>query len=93
MVIRNRCLDRQIGERLKQLRNQLGLRQWQVAEIVGITRSAYTYYELGRCALPLERVVQLAQLYHTTTDYILGVCESAAISHRQVFPQNGFSYK
>ena len=45
--IKSRFIYRQIGQRLKQLRNQKGVSQKVVADYLGVDRSTYTNYEMG----------------------------------------------
>lgn len=58
--------------RLKQLRLHYQMTQRQVADIMGVERSTYTYYELGKSKPNIELIVKLAQLYNVSTDYLLG---------------------
>jgi len=58
--------------RLRDLRAKSGLSQQAVANILGIGRSAYTYYEIGKRLPTSENLFILADLFHVTTDYLLG---------------------
>lgn len=58
--------------RLKALRRRKGMTQTDVSEALGINRSTYAYYETGKTQPDLYTIVQLALLYKTTTDVILG---------------------
>lgn len=63
------------GQRLKELRKTNGLTQQQLADKLGITKSVVSYYELSeRCPSP-EIIIKLADIFHTTTDCLLGVSE------------------
>lgn len=46
--------------------------QQDVAEVLGTTFQYYQKYESGARPIPVERLEILADLYHTSTDYILG---------------------
>lgn len=61
-----------IGERLKQLRTEKGLRQSDIAEIIGVSRAAYTQYELGMNEPDISTIQQLASFFNVSTDYLLG---------------------
>ena len=61
-----------IGERLKQLRTEKKLRQSDIAEIIGVSRGAYTQYELGLSEPDLSTIQQLASFFDVSTDYLLG---------------------
>ncbi|GGE16359.1 transcriptional regulator [Marinithermofilum abyssi] len=58
--------------RLRELRQQHGLRQSDVAKKLGITESAYGYYEQGRREPPYKSLQQLADLFDVSVDYLLG---------------------
>ena len=65
------------AQRLRALRKREGLSQTEVARILGITRTAYNKYESGASA-PSRKLRELAQLYHVSTDYILGAEDALA---------------
>ena len=57
--------------RLKQLRNQRGLTQTEVAAAIGVTRSVVSLYENEMRQPSPEIIIALARLYGVTTDYLL----------------------
>ena len=57
---------------LKLIRKEKGLTQTDVAKVLNITVSAYGNYELGQRSPTPEVLVQLADLFEVTTDFILG---------------------
>jgi transcriptional regulator with XRE-family HTH domain len=59
-----------IGQRVKQLRKSKGLRQWQMAELLGATQPAVHKYENG--ILPeVKRLLTLARIGNTSVEWIL----------------------
>ena len=60
-----------IGERLKSLRAQTGLSGQQVSKILGLSMNAYYSYERNFSTPSCERYIKLAELYHTTVQYII----------------------
>ena len=58
--------------RLRDLRVDKDLAQKQVASYLGIRQTVYSRYERGVQPIPLRRLITLADLYETSTDYILG---------------------
>ena len=52
-----------IGEKLRRCRTNCGLSQQQVADVLGVNRATYTYYEVGRNEPSLKTIVKLAQLF------------------------------
>ncbi|MBR7142583.1 MAG: helix-turn-helix transcriptional regulator [Clostridia bacterium] len=63
--------------RLKDLREDCDLTQQQVADYLGMKQSQYSRYERGLRDLPTDMLIRLAQLYKTSTDYILGLTNNA----------------
>lgn len=58
--------------RIKDLREDNDKTQREVAEYLNMHRSVYCRYESGEREIPTWAVLKLAELYNTTTDYILG---------------------
>lgn len=59
-------------DRLKQLREQKGLLQQDMADLLGISKSAYGFYEQGKRRPDLDTLAALADYFHTTVDHLLG---------------------
>ena len=60
-----------MNNRILDLREDLDLRQIDVASAIGITQRKYSYIETGTQQLTDEILVKLADFYCTSTDYIL----------------------
>ena len=58
--------------RLKELRNQHGYTQQQLADYLDITSRSYRRYESGDCEPPLSTVIAIADFFDVTVDYLLG---------------------
>ncbi|MFR8403506.1 MAG: helix-turn-helix domain-containing protein [Monoglobus pectinilyticus] len=58
-------------KRLRTLRLSSGLKQTDIAEILGIQQTVYSRYERGFQTIPLHFLVKLADFYNTSTDYTL----------------------
>jgi len=61
---------REIGARIKRLRKDAGLRQWQLAELIGATQPAIHMYERGVLPEP-KRLLELAKIGNTTVEWVL----------------------
>ncbi len=57
--------------RIRDLREDNDLSQFQVAELLGIQQTVYSRYERGFQNIPLEHLLFLADYYNVSTDYIL----------------------
>ena len=58
-------------KRIKDLREDLDLSQSEVAKALSCTQQAYSNYELGTRDIPTDILIKMADLFNTTTDYIL----------------------
>lgn len=58
--------------RIRDLREDSDKTQQEIAEYLYMTRSVYRRYELGEREIPVWALLKLADLYHTSADYILG---------------------
>jgi len=61
------------GRKLKALRKQAGLTQQQLAAQLGVTKSVVSFYELQARSPSPDVLVRLAQIFHVSTDYLLGL--------------------
>lgn len=62
-----------ICDRIRTLRETCGLSQSALAKKVGVTRSAVNAWEIGLSIPTAQYLVALAQLFHISTDYLLGL--------------------
>ena len=53
-----------ISEKLKLLRTKMGLTQSDIARAIGVERSTYTYYELGKTLPDWPTIKKLAKIFN-----------------------------
>jgi len=61
--------------RIEDLRVDHDLTQKQVAEYLHMHLQVYRRYEKGIREVPVWAIIQLAQLYQCSTDYLLGLTD------------------
>jgi transcriptional regulator with XRE-family HTH domain len=61
-----------IGSRIRDLRIKRGLTQDQIAEQLGMNRANFSNYERDVAVPPAETLLKIADILHTTTDFLLG---------------------
>ena len=61
----------QYYKRIKELRVKAGLTQKQIGEVLGVKQSQYQRWECGKRDFPIKELVQLANFFGVSTDYIL----------------------
>ena len=59
--------------RLKDMREDPDLSQFEVAEYLNMKQPQYSRYERGLRDIPTDILIKLAKLYKTSTDYLLGL--------------------
>lgn len=59
-------------KRIRDLREDADLTQRQVAAFLQMSQPQYFRYEQGYRDIPTDILIALAELYKTSTDYILG---------------------
>ena len=69
-----------VADRIKALREQKGLTQTELSKLLGITRSSVNAWEMGISVPSTQYIVELANIFHVSTDYLLGINTSASIS-------------
>ncbi len=58
-------------DRLKEIREEKGLKQIDVAKVLNITQVQYSRYETGLRLMPIDKLAKLAEFYNTSIDYLL----------------------
>ena len=61
-----------MSERLIYLREKYHFTQTDVAKILNVTSALISAYEKSERKPSIDKLIQLADIYHTSTDYILG---------------------
>ena len=64
--------------RLEELRVDQDKTQIEIAEYLDLNREVYRRYEKGIREVPVWALLKLAELYRTSTDYILGRTDDPA---------------
>lgn len=59
-------------ERMRELREEKGLTQTELANYLEVTQKTYFRYENDERSIPLEKLILLADFYQTTLDYLVG---------------------
>ena len=81
-----------LGDRLKELRTKYKLTQRDVADRLNVSSSVVAGYEQGNRCPSTEILCRLADIYHCTTDYLLGrdnnknkmLIDTSQLNHEQI---------
>lgn len=69
-----------LSEKIKSIREQLGMTQAEVARKLGLTRSSINGWEMGLSVPSTQYIVELAKLFNVSTDYLLGMEQGAVLN-------------
>ena len=61
------------------LRTNAGLTQAQLGNLVGVTKSVISYYELQERSPSPDVLIKLSQIFHVSTDELLGVSKGESV--------------
>lgn len=64
-----------LGQRLKELREERGYTQKQLAEKLGINSVTYLHYEKEQREPPLALLADISRIYGVSVDYLLGLTD------------------
>ena len=65
-------------KRIRELREDNDLTQKKVGEAINLPQRTYAYYESGQRMIPPEVLCALADFYHVSVDYLLGLTNNPA---------------
>ena len=60
-----------VKEKLTQLRRRAGFTQQELADILGVERSTYTGYEVGKTQIPVDKIQMLSVIYNVPLDFFM----------------------
>lgn len=81
------CNMKEVGKRLKALRESIGISQVKMAEAIGSTQSSVNRYENGQSTPPVELFRHYADYFDVSLDYILSGRTSSKEGHTSLSPR------
>ena len=72
-----------LKDRLKELRNEKGFLQKDIAKYLNISTSAYGYYEQGKRIPDSETIKLLSNFFNVSSDYLLGISDTRNYSDNE----------
>ena len=64
-----------IISRIRDLREDHDIKQQTIANLLNCSQVCYSRYETGEREIPLLALIKLADYYHTSVDYLLGLTD------------------
>ena len=68
-----------MADKIKQLREQMGYTQAELARKLKLTRSSINGWEMGLSVPSTPMGVELAKIFNVSTDYLLGLDDGASL--------------
>ncbi len=62
--------------KLKEVRLRSGLRQKEVADILGISKYTYSHYETLYVLMPIKHLITFCNYFHVSLDYVFGFTDN-----------------
>ena len=63
----------EFGAKLKKLRTEDGLTQQQLGDLLGVSKSVVSYYEVNERVPSPDTLVKISKVFHVSTDYLLSL--------------------
>ena len=61
---------------IKDLRHRQGLQQKEMADELGLAKNTFSQYENGIRKVPPDILIQIAEKYEVSIDYLIGFCNN-----------------
>lgn len=61
--------------RIRDLREDMDMNQTEFAKLLGMSQTGYSKYETGENDIPTAVLIKLAEIHHTSVDYLLGLTD------------------
>ncbi|MBQ8310445.1 MAG: helix-turn-helix transcriptional regulator, partial [Clostridia bacterium] len=68
-----------VADRIRYMREKLGMTQTDLANKLGISRSAVNAWEMSLSFPSLSNIVEMARIFHVTTDYLLSFIDRITV--------------
>lgn len=62
-------------KRINQLRQERGMKQCELAKRLNVSAAVVSHWESGRSRPDIDSPAELAEIFHTTTDYLIGLTD------------------
>ena len=69
-----------VADKIKMLRETMGITQAELAKRLGVTRSGVNAWEMGISVPSTQYIIELSLLFRVSTDYLLGMPAQTTVS-------------
>ncbi len=71
-------------EKIKEIREDAELTQFTMAELLGVTRSAYSLWEINRNTIPLDYLNKISNIFNVNIDYLVDLSDMKIIKFNKI---------
>ena len=68
-----------LGNKIKQLRIESNIKQSELGNKLGFTKSTISLYESGKTYPDYDTLIELSKMFNVSTDYLLGISNDRSI--------------
>ena len=68
-----------LAQRIRQLREEYDISRAEIARLLSYDKSTVCQWERGHCRPNYETLAELAQIFHTTTDFLIGATDERSM--------------
>ncbi|MBR3894514.1 MAG: helix-turn-helix transcriptional regulator [Clostridia bacterium] len=68
-----------IADRIRYLRDKMGMTQTDLAKKLGISRSAVNSWEMSLSSPSLSNIIEMSQIFHVNIDYLLSLSDKTMV--------------
>lgn len=65
-----------ISDRIRFLRDKVGMTQTDLAKKLGISRSAVNSWEMSLSLPSISNIIEMTQIFHISSDYLLSISDN-----------------
>lgn len=81
-----------VGARVEALRKEKGMTQSELANLLHTTQSAIGHWENNRRTIPQDKIIDIANIFNVTTDYLYGIESNETIDLKNIIRNQSIIY-
>ncbi|MGX7077441.1 helix-turn-helix domain-containing protein [Globicatella sanguinis] len=81
-----------VGTRVEALRKEKGMTQSELANLLHTTQSAIGHWENNRRTIPQDKIIDIANIFNVTTDYLYGIESNETIDLKNIIRNQSIIY-
>ena len=81
-----------LGEKLRELRIERNFKQKDISKLLNLSPSAYGHYERDLCLPDIKTLRNIAILFNTSTDYLLGIIDDKGKEKKILIEEKDYQF-